>query len=83
MIELYRVWKKSDKHEFRRALIEQIKKIVGIGRDSLNKLHFDNDKAKIRKVLLLHNLCTVMANQEIQQDKYELHVFYKFPFHIF
>lgn len=83
LIELYRIWKKSDKHEFTCAIIEQIKKIINTDKDSLNTLHFEKDKAKIRKLLLLHNLSTVMASQEIQQDKYELHVFYKFPFHIF
>jgi len=83
LIELYQVWKESDKFKFKSHVKEQIKDVLKIDKNSLNTLHFERDKAKIRKILLLHNLCTVMASQEIQQDKYQLHVFYKFPFHIF
>jgi hypothetical protein len=83
LIELYQVWKESDKFKFKNTVKGQIKDVLRIDKNSLNTLHFERDKAKIRKILLLHNLCTVMASQEIQQDKYQLHVFYKFPFHIF
>lgn len=82
--ELYKKWKGSDKEGFRNHLILQIKdtlKKTKIG--ELNNLHFDRDKPVIKRILLLHNIQTIIENQEIQRNKYELSVFYKFPFHLF
>ena len=82
--ELYKKWETSDKEEFRNYIISLIKKAVNNTKASeLNNLHFDNDKPTIKRILLLHNIQTVIENQEIQRDKYELNVFYKFPFHLF
>lgn len=81
---LYSYWKSSaDKDTFICMLQEEIKEIIDCSKETLNKLHFDSDKAKIRKILLLHNVCTVLHSQNTQEDKYKLHIFYKFPFHLF
>lgn len=82
--KLYRTWETSDKKEFRSHLISLIKETVKSAETGkLNELHFDKDKPTIKRILLLHNIQTVIENQEIQRDKYELNVFYKFPFHLF
>lgn len=48
-------------------------------------LHFDSDKKLIRKILLMHNIQTVInQNKQLKEkDDYQLPVFYKFPFHLF
>lgn len=44
-----------------------------------------NPKTKCRPILLLHNIQTIInQNQNIKQsEKYKIPVFYKFPFHLF
>ena len=82
--ELYGKWEASAKDVFLGYVISLIKKTVNNTKaGELNNLHFDNDKPTIKRILLLHNIQTVIENQEIQRDKYELNVFYKFPFHLF
>lgn len=82
--ELYSAWKDSaDKDAFKATLQEDIKGIINCDKARLNKLHFDTDKDQIRKILLLHNVCSVLQSQNTQEDKYKLHIFYKFPFHLF
>jgi transcriptional regulator of NAD metabolism len=51
----------------------------------LDRLYEDNARAQCRPILLLHNIQTVInQNQKlIEKDKYKLPVFYKFPFHLF
>jgi hypothetical protein len=48
-------------------------------------LHFDSDKMLIRKILLMHNVQTIINQnkQLIEKEDYQLPVFYKFPFHLF
>ncbi len=50
-----------------------------------NSLHFDSDKKLIRKILLLHNIQTiVIQNKQVtENEKFKLPAFYKFPFHHF
>lgn len=49
----------------------------------LNKQY--EDKTQCRPLLLLHNIQTVINQNQtlVDQDKYKLPVFYKFPFHLF
>lgn len=82
--ELYSSWKDSaDKDAFKDTIRKDIKTIIKCSKEQLNKLHFDDNKEQIRKILLLHNICSVLQSQNTQEDKYKLHVFYKFPFHLF
>lgn len=84
IFHLYYSWRNSkDKDGFVDQLKDNIKKIIDCSKDQLNKLHFNKEKDKIRKILLLHNICSVLDTQATQEDKYKLHIFYKFPFHLF
>lgn len=81
---LYCKWDGVDKVKFKEYLVDEIQKTLGHKKVSeLNQLQFDKDKIIIKKILLLHNIQDVIENQEVQKDKYELNVFYKFPFHLF
>ena len=82
--DLMERWGKSTKEEFLRKIKEKIKETIKTGAGNLNKLHFDKDKSKIFKILLLHNIQSVLTTLNVQkQSKYEMNVFYKFPFHLF
>lgn len=84
IVKLYDSWRNSqDKDTFVDQLKSDIRKIIDCRKEQLNKLHFEKDKDKIRKILLLHNICSVLDTQNTQEDKYKLHIFYKFPFHLF
>lgn len=75
-----------DKEEFLTSIKNYIRdKIIDCERDNLNKLHFEDiyQKSRIRKILLLHNVQTIITQQEVQTDKYKLASFHKFPFHLF
>ena len=76
----------KDKNAFREEVKKEIRdRIINCKTEDLNKLHFEdgNGKAKIKKILLLHNIQTIITQQEIQEDKYKLATFHKFPFHLF
>lgn len=76
--------KSSDKNAFLQKIKLEIRdKIIKNSSAGLNELHFERDKPAIRKVLLLHNVQTVISQHEVQDDKYKLSTFYKFPFHLF
>lgn len=76
--------KSSDKNAFLQKIKLEIRdKIIKTTSAGLNELHFERDKPAIRKVLLLHNVQTVISQHEVQDDKYKLSTFYKFPFHLF
>ena len=82
--EQYEKWIATDKNKFlEEHLIKDIKNAIDCNRDELNTLHFENNKSKIRKILLLHNIQTIINQQGVQTEKYKQHVFYKFPFHLF
>ena len=81
--EQYGKWMENDKDTFLKFLIDDIKNAIDCNRNGLNTLHFENNKSKIRKILLLHNIQTIIDQQGIQVEKYKQHVFYKFPFHLF
>lgn len=82
----YNLWisEENDKLQFVTKIKAEIRdKIIHCEKEELNKLHFDKHKPLIRKILLLHNVQTIVNQKEIQADKYKLATFYKFPFHLF
>lgn len=82
--EQFRKWTDNDKDKFLESLIKDIKdNAIDCNYNELNTLHFENNKSKIRKILLLHNIQTIIDQQGIQAEKYKQHIFYKFPFHLF
>lgn len=81
----YKSWRleSSDKKAFLQKIKNEIRdNIIGKSSAELKKLHYEKNKSLIRKVLLLHNVQTVISQHEIQDDKYKLSTFYKFPFHL-
>jgi hypothetical protein len=79
-------WRKNKtKDEFiSKYIMSEIKKKLGSCSD-LNKQYEDSSKTQCCPVLLLHNILTVINQNETlkENDKYKLPVFYKFPFHLF
>lgn len=90
--ELYRNWIENDKVTFfegqsgvndNTCIKQRIKNVINCTEDKINALHFEHNKENIQSILVLHNIQTIISEQEDQTDKYKLHVFYKFPFHLF
>ena len=74
----------KDKYTFQEEVKKEIRqRFINCEEGKLNNLHFDHDKSKIRKILMLHNIQTIIAHQEVQENKYKLTTFQKFPFHLF
>lgn len=65
-------------------LFIEIKKKIDKCSD-LNRQYEDSARPQCRPILLLHNIQTVINQNQslIEKDKYKLPVFYKFPFHLF
>ena len=73
------------KGEFKSAVKEKIKEKLNNCRD-LNKEYEiqGNPKTQCRPLLLLHNIQTVInQNKQMENNKYGLATFYKFPFHLY
>lgn len=87
-VNLVNEWKKETltKQDFVDYLILEIKKTLYSCLD-LNKQYeaSGNPKTQCRPILLLHNIQTIInQNKDLKEsEKYELPVFYKFPFHLF
>jgi hypothetical protein len=81
-------WNKaSSKKEFReRYIISEIREILSAFKD-LEKQYENGGPAKTqcRLILLLHNIKTIIDQNKtlVNDEKYKLPVFYKFPFHLF
>lgn len=83
---------KNTKFKFIEFLKEEISKEINIDnsppkdwKEEILNLTYDNKISKIKKILLLHNVQTIV-NQNIslkKDNKYRLPVFYKFPFHLY
>lgn len=81
----------NTKDSFKIYLKNEIKKSIDFKKklcdekDLNNSLHYDKDKGLIRKILLLHNVQSVINQNKGYENKkeYNLPVFYKFPFHLF
>jgi uncharacterized protein with ParB-like and HNH nuclease domain len=64
-------------------LIPEIRKKINITTNDLETLRYGDNK--IRHILLLHNIQTVIEQNSTlcNSEKYKLPIFYKFPFHLF
>ena len=87
---LLKKWKKNNKEEFKKELEFDIKKTIEKYK-SLNlqykctEKEKQPDKTNCKSILLLHNIQTVINQNEglINSSQYGLPVFYKFPFHLY
>lgn len=87
---LLKKWKKNNKEEFKKELEVDIKKTIEKYK-SLNlqykctEKEKQPDKTNCKSILLLHNIQTVINQNEglINSSQYGLPVFYKFPFHLY
>ena len=90
--ELSKRWN-GDKKKFVDDLKKEIAKAISLPQGNFlcdpehieESLHFDSHKTLIRKILLVHNVQTIVIQNRCvtENDKYKLPVFYKFPFHLF
>lgn len=90
--ELVKKWN-GDKKEFDDFLKKEIAKAISLPQGKFlcdpehieESLHFESHKTLIRKILLVHNVQTIVIQNRCvtENDKYKLPVFYKFPFHLF
>ena len=90
--DYYNRWN-GDKKEFVDYLKKEIANAISVPQGKFlcnpehieESLHFDSDKKLIRKILLVHNVQTIVIQNRCVKanDKYKLPVFYKFPFHLF
>ena len=76
----------SDKKSFERKLKERIQNII----DKCPALEAQykedgSDKRKCKPILLFHNIQTIINQNanNLKNDKYQMGVFFKFPFHLF
>lgn len=74
------------KNEFKSTAIEKIKDKLEscLDLDKQYEINKDTAKTKCRPLLLLHNIQTVInQNKQMENSKYGMATFYKFPFHLF
>ncbi|GHU71943.1 hypothetical protein FACS189450_08820 [Spirochaetia bacterium] len=70
-------------------LFPAIRSIIAIKTDkdieNIEALKYGNNKDRIRPILLLHNIQSIINQNStlVNNEKYKLPVFYKFPFHLF
>ena len=74
------------KNEFKSAVMEKIKDKLKdcFDLDKQYEIEKKSKKTQCRPLLLLHNIQTVInQNKQMENSKYGLATFYKFPFHLF
>lgn len=80
-------WTGSQKKDFIDYLKDEIRKKVKDYSDLDKQYEIDNapSKTECKHILLLHNIQTIINQnkQLVENDKYKLPVFYKFPFHLY
>ncbi len=80
-------WTSFQKNDFIVYLKDEIRKKVKDYSDLDKQYEIDNapSKTKCKPVLLLHNIQTIINQnkQLVENDKYKLPIFYKFPFHLY
>lgn len=92
--DLIKKWKDSqDKSNFKKEIIDLLKKEIKlpVGKYLCDEKHindsldYNDDKKLIKKILLLHNIQTIIKQNENYRNsaKYKLPMFQKFPFHHF
>lgn len=78
----------DDKTDFKESVYQAIKDKIKPVADLNTQYKIDDedhnlDKKKCQKVLLLHNIETIIRQNQNYKSEYELGIFYKFPFHLF
>lgn len=84
--QLVNSWKaKKGKKEFVRYLKDEIKKAIGNNSTDYPYKEDGSDKHNCCRLLLFHNIQTVINQNQAQQsnNKYQIGIFYKFPFHLY
>ena len=84
--QLVNSWKaKKGKKEFVRYLKDEIKKAIGNNSTDYQYKEDGSDKRNCCRLLLFHNIQTVINQNQAQQsnNKYQIGIFYKFPFHLY
>ena len=84
--QLVNSWKaKKGKKEFVRYLKDEIKKAIGNNSTDYPYKEDGSDKRNCYRLLLFHNIQTVINQNQAQQsnNKYQIGIFYKFPFHLY
>ena len=74
------------KNEFKSAVMEKIKNKLKdcFDLDKQYEIEKNSKKTQCRPLLLLHNIQTVInQNKQMENSKYGLATFYKFPFHLY
>ena len=74
------------KNEFKSAVMEKIKNKLKdcFDLDKQYEIEKNSKKTQCRPLLLLHNIQTVInQNKQMENSKYGMATFYKFPFHLF
>ncbi|HPT71873.1 MAG TPA: DUF262 domain-containing protein [Candidatus Cloacimonadota bacterium] len=81
-------WKKAEttkEHFFNEYIVPEIKRKISQCADLEKQYEINgNPKRQCRPILLLHNILTVINQNKsfINDEKYRLPIFYKFPFHL-
>ena len=78
----------NDKTDYKESVYQAIKDKIKPVADLNTQYKIDDDdhnpdKTKCQKVLLLHNIETIVRQNQNYKSEYELGIFYKFPFHLF
>lgn len=76
------ITKDKFKSDVKEKIKEKLEKCIDL--DKQYEINKDTAKTKCRPLLLLHNIQTVInQNKQMENSKYGLATFYKFPFHLF
>jgi len=79
--EYISLYENSNRNVFIKELRERVKKALNVSDLKLTDLDFHKDKESIRRVLLLHNIVTILKNYAKQKSNAQLHL--DQPFEIF
>ena len=83
MTTLLNQWREMpNKQQFRAFLIRTITQKIANSRD-LTRVYAIDQKTQCRPLLLLHNIQTVIQQNQLIQETYQQAVFYKFPFNLY
>lgn len=76
------ITKDKFKSDVKEKIKEKLEKCIDL--DKQYEINKDTAKTQCRPLLLLHNIQTVInQNKQMENSKYGLATFYKFPFHLF
>lgn len=83
--DIISLYTKSSRREFIDKLKEKVRDAINVSSDKLTELDFNKDKETIRKVLLLHNISTLLDIYKKQRKNGQLHLdrpFELFPYEL-